>query len=104
MSVFDDVGMASVADDAYLFHTIGPNCHWCYERPTAYVWGPYRTSVCLHCEELIAAGRQCEVVEALAEKMTVRDLWFGLDPEFSLQREHERMSRWLSVRTDPRPT
>lgn len=27
------------------FRTSGPNCHWCYHRPTAYVWCPYSTLI-----------------------------------------------------------
>ena len=50
-------------DDRWQFHTTGPNCHWCYHRDTAFVWGPYGTNVCAVCQELIEAGRQWEVVE-----------------------------------------
>jgi hypothetical protein len=93
----------TASDDLHTFHTVGPNCHWCYERGTAYVWGPYGTNVCEHCQGLISEGRDWEVVEALAARMTVRGGWHMLDPEGWRQREHERMARWLSIRTDCRP-
>ena len=35
-----------VDDDRWQFHTAGPNCHWCYHRDTAFVWGPFSTNVC----------------------------------------------------------
>ncbi len=95
--------MKSRDDDRWQFHTTGPNCHWCYHRDTAFVWGPYDTNVCAVCQELIEAGRQWDVVEALAARMTVRDRWLHLDPEDWRQNEHALMERWLRVRTDCRP-
>ncbi len=36
-------------DDRWLFHTSGPNCHWCASGETAFVWGPYGTNICPGC-------------------------------------------------------
>jgi len=92
-------------DNRWQFHTTGPNCHWCYHRDTAFVWGPYGTNVCAVCQELIEAGRQWEVVEALAAQMTVqRRRWLWFDPERWRKREHGLIGRWLEVRTTCRPT
>jgi hypothetical protein len=44
-------------------------------------------------------GRAQEVVEEVAARITVRAGWHGLDPERWRQHEHERMARWLEIRT-----
>jgi hypothetical protein len=88
-----------VDDDRWQFHTAGPNCHWCYHRDTAFVWGPYGTNVCAVCQRLIEAGRQWEVVEALAAQMTVRGRWLWFDLERWRKREHYLIERWLNIRT-----
>ena len=90
--------------DEYNFRTDGRDaCHWCYMRPQAFVWGPYGTRVCSYCQDLIEQGRHHEVVEELAARMTVRDVWATLDPERWRRHEHERMARWLQVRTTCEP-
>jgi len=81
------------------FHTSGPNCHWCASGETAFVWQPYGTNVCAPCQELISAGREWEVVEGVAARLTVRDGWHLADPESWRDHEHERMARWLEIRT-----
>jgi hypothetical protein len=74
-------------------------CHWCFLRPQAYVWGPYGTRVCDYCDRLVADGRAGEIVEEVAARITVRDRWMMLDPEPWREHEHERIARWLEVRT-----
>jgi len=86
-------------DDRWLFRTSGPNCHWCYTGMTAFVWGPYGTNVCAHCQCLFDEGRQWEVPETLAARMTVRDRWMGADPEQWREREHRLIAKWLTIRT-----
>jgi hypothetical protein len=101
-----DTGAVDPYDrDENVFRTDGRDaCHWCYLRPQAWVWGPYGTRVCDHCQQMIAEGRAQDVVEEMAARMTVRDGWGSmLDPEDWREREHNLMDRWLEVRTDCRP-
>lgn len=101
--------MAVTGDDPYgrdenAFRTDGRAvCHWCYLRPQTWIWGPYGTRICDHCQQLIDAGSAGDVVEELAARMTVRDGWHMLDPDRWRQHEHERMARWLEVRTTCQP-
>jgi hypothetical protein len=98
-----------VTDDPYdkdenVFRTDGEDaCHWCYMRPQEFVWGPYGTRVCGYCQDMIRDGREWEVVEETASRMTVHDRWFGIDPEHWRAREHGLMQRWLKVRTTCQP-
>lgn len=82
-------------------------CHWCSLRPQMWVWGPYGTRVCDHCDQLAAAGQVAEIVEEAAARLTVRGAFrrFGwaLDPERWREHEHERIRRWLEVRTTRTP-
>lgn len=90
--------------DEYNFRTNGRQvCHWCYLRPQAYVWGPFGTRVCEHCQELAGQGQQEAIVEALAARMTVRDAWHGVNPEKFREHEHARVARWIAVRTTCEP-
>ena len=90
--------------DENVFRTDGRDvCHWCTLRPQEWLWGPYGTRVCDHCQQLIEEGRQWEIVEGVAARITVRDNWHHLDPEQWRRREHGLMARWLKVRTDFRP-
>lgn len=90
--------------DEYVFRTDGRQvCHWCAYRPQAWVWGPYGTRVCDHCEELIAAGRQWEIPEGVAARITVRERWHDIDPDRWRRREHDLLARWLRVRTTREP-
>lgn len=79
-------------------------CHWCWFRPQEWVWGPYGTRVCDHCDRLASEGRGAEIVEEHAARMTVHG-WPKLirDPEGYRQRERERLDRWLEVRTAREP-
>lgn len=79
------------------------SCHWCYLRPQEYVWGPYGTRVCGHCQQMAEEGRAHDIVEELAARMTVREGWRMLDPEEWRRHEHEKMARWLQVRTTCSP-
>ena len=79
-------------------------CHWCYLRPQEWVWGPYGTRVCDHCDRLATAGRASEIVEEIDARMTVRGGWHRLiDPERRSSTENENLTRWLEVRTSRRP-
>jgi hypothetical protein len=51
-----------------------------------------------HCEELIEAGRQWEIAEEVAARITVRHNWI-MHPDRWRQREHDLMARWLRMRT-----
>lgn len=88
--------------DENVFRTDGRDaCHWCYLRPQAWVWGPYGTRVCDHCQQLIDAGRADEVVEECAARTTVHGGFsrLDLDPDKWRAREHDLMNRWLRIRT-----
>jgi hypothetical protein len=89
---------AEQAADWREFHTPGPNCHWCYHRPAAYLWCPWSTHVCEVCQALILAGREWEVVEGLAAQMTVRDRWMMIDPEHAREHWHDVMNRWIEAK------
>jgi hypothetical protein len=82
-------------------------CHWCAYRPQEWVWGPYGTRTCDHCDQLAAEGRADEIVEEAAARLTVygtfRRFKFALDPERWRQHERERIQRWLKVRTTREP-
>lgn len=88
--------------DENAFRTDGRDaCHWCYLRPQAFVWGPYGTRVCGHCQDLIAEGCGWDVVEELAARLTVRGTSRLIrDMERWRRREHNLMERWLRVRTN----
>ena len=87
--------------DELLFRTVGRNlCHWCQLRPPAWVWGPYGTRVCDHCQVMIFDGRAAEVVDELAARMTVRDALGVVDPERWRAHQWALMARWLTIRTD----
>lgn len=91
-----------LSSDAWNFRTVGPNCHWCYFRKAAFVWGPYGTNVCAVCQDLIEAGLHWDVVEAVAARITIKGDWDDADPKGWRQREHALMERWLVIRTDRR--
>lgn len=79
-------------------------CHWCALRPQAWVWGPYGTRVCDHCDQLASQGRAAEIVEEAAARITVRGGWrLGVDPETWRMHEHERVAKWLDIRTTREP-
>jgi hypothetical protein len=82
------------------FHTSGPNCHWCWSRPAAFVWCPYGTHVCAYCNDLIESGDERHVVETLAAAMQVTGAMGRMhDPEAWEKRELARLRRWTGVRT-----
>lgn len=104
MSEQDDQGIDPYDRDENVFRTDGRACcHWCYLRPQAWVWGPYGTRVCDHCQQMVEDGRAREVAEELAARMTVRDGWHTLDPGHWREREQGLMARWLEVRTTCQP-
>jgi hypothetical protein len=77
-------------DDRWHFHTSGPNCHWCAAGKTALVWGLYGTNVCADCQALFDEGRQWEVAETVAARITVRGRWVGgVNPERWRDQEHQ---------------
>lgn len=86
------------------FHTSGPNCHWCYGRPAAYVWCPWGTHVCDYCHDLTMEGREDEVVEILAASMTVHGS-FGrgvgriINPESFRDHHRDTIREWIENRT-----
>jgi hypothetical protein len=86
-------------EDRWLFRTSGPNCHWCYSGKTAFVWGPYGTHICARCTALIDTGQKWEIPETLAARMTVRDRWFGLEPEHWRECELGLIAKWLTIHT-----
>lgn len=91
--------------DENSFRTDGRDCcHWCYIRPQAWVWEPYGTRICDHCQHEIAEGRSAEIVDEHSARLTV----YGgarrmRDPEQWRVREQARMRRWLEIRTTCEP-
>lgn len=80
-------------------------CHWCSLRPHEWVWAPYGTRVCDHCQQMAAEGRAHDIVEEIHARMIVRgnfDRGIGrlLDPETWRIHELARIDRWMEVRTD----
>lgn len=92
--------MEGEIEDKFLFRTSGPGCHWCGTDRTRAVWGPYGTNVCDYCEGLLEQGREWEVAETVAARITVRGNWRMLDPENWRKRESALIAHWLSIRTE----
>lgn len=78
-------------------------CHWCALRPQAWLWAPFSTRVCDHCQQLIEDDRGDEIAEEIAARFTVRGTFdrFNtmIDPDRWLAREHALFERWLDLRT-----
>jgi hypothetical protein len=81
-------------------HTTGPNCHWCWTRPAAFVWCPFGTHVCAYCNDLIDSGEGRHVIETLAASMQVTGTIKRMhDPQAWEDRQRALLKRWLGVRT-----
>lgn len=79
-------------------------CHWCWLRPQEWVWGPYGTRVCDHCNREAEEGRVHDIVDEHTARMTVHG-WPKLirDREGYRRREREKIDRWIEVRTTCKP-
>ena len=83
-----------------LFQTVGRTwCHWCSVRPQVWVWAPYGTRVCDHCQDMVNDGRAAEVVEEIAAGMTV--LGTLTAPQVEQWRSYHvaQIHRWVELRT-----
>lgn len=95
---------AELGRDWREFHTSGPNCHWCYERPAAYVWCPWGTHVCAYCHDLVIKGQEWMIVETLAASMTVRGNFDRgiaqlIDPESFREHHNDVLNRWIEAKS-----